>query len=59
MDYDYCAICGALVQGATDWKTARCSRHIGKEPPRKKQKDYSGDSKYRVKMGQFQSKDGR
>ena len=53
--------CGMVVYETDDLVGARCGRHKGKEEPKRvyKGKKFSGDSSYRVKMGQFQAKPGR
>ena len=52
----YAGMCGMPIKGGK-----RCKRHIGLKQQRRKVRiiDYSGDSKYRQEMGQFQAKEGR
>ena len=55
--YTFCG-CGMVVWGG---ENRLCPRHIkrGYKPLKKRSKDFSGDSKYRVEQGQYQSKEGR
>jgi len=56
-----CVVCKVTYSFCWCGRLNPCQHHEGKPQPEKKvrQKDFSGDSKFREENGQFQSKEGR